>query len=1353
MKKTLLAILSLLFCLSALFACGESEGGSGGNGKPTAGAIYGEGMTTYLVSDVQYNDLEYSYVSDLYSALLIRNDGDTIFVPGSVEKVDNEIVVGSTSRDISKKAEEYLAKRIKREARKSTDEDYAIEDLVGYAIYSDGSSVAIVWTDYHIASVALEYFTKNYIEISDSLALEDGYVKSSVFSLDGYLTERGNKIINDAWAKYETYAGADITNAMKELYTLYTEEMVLWYADLYDPEIGGWYWSNSARDNEGFLPSIEETYEALNFISNSGMAEMYGGKWENAIPQWLKEDVANFIYNLQDPDGFYYHPQWPKEFINAGGLQSRITRDKGSANHILSKLGVKPKYSSYSSKDSLTDKLGDSSVVAVSKVIAVADKEMLWQYESVENFEAFLNDYRAQLSRTTSWATLFYSWGNQFQSTTGYMNQEMKDMLIEFFYEYQDPESGMWMHPSEDLEEAYPTNGLHKVGAVFNYIGGELRYTDQMVSTVFEMLSWTIDEKPQGGCTGIYNTWSCLPYIYTNIRNFSQGTDIERIERCQKIKNRVYAEAPRLINITFEQVSGFRLPDGSFTLVRGAGSHYGQGCQIAVPGVLEGNVNGTSIAHFALINHIDQALELQQYSVPTFTERERVMFINRLEEMNPVIKAEAELATEVVYDFTEIEEGTLPEEFTSALDAGRVPNEGSKISVEKLDDGNNVLYVHARPKTVNNGRNYSINIPVLDTNRNSNASIIEHKLYIDRSSSVMPSLIEVIYRAQKGANIVLYLKVGLNAAGVVSLYDSNSAKICDIGKANEVIDLKIEYYPTDGVYKVFSGSVFKGAATSTYAGAAHAIIGSVSMSTPSGGHGEYWFDDVNFRSTLKEYVDPSEDMSAVQPATYEDFEGDYDEFEKALSYDDAGTLVAGSVSNIAFDSGIAVEYGGYTNKHGATASVMTDTAGNKYVNITSPTRVHARDRSHGITLAPEQCTFSPNAYAFDLDLKVDSKLSDNTKSCGIVSIVAYGTNKKYTQYNANLDAQGNIYFGGVKAGSVDEWCSLRFLFNVSTEFIELYAKNSDGEYEFLGKLGNATDASGKNTSDISVIGDQLATVAISCNSPVSFNVDNIAFYSTKVAESETPDEPTAPKPTEPRTETFDGRIETTFDGIVEGISCPSTGLATEFDSTSHSNTTGETGAWVIDDGTGNKVLNLYSPGRIGSPLDRPVTLPVKVMDKLVSNPNAYVFKFDITFRDELKGNHATTVASAPLELLVRDENNQYNQFQIETNAQKRLTIRGKEGSAVIGNWNEKISFTFIVYGGELRVYVSNTLIAKYSEGASSSLSFGQMHGISKIQICPFNSGGQIDILIDNVCAYTAELNASDMKAETVSPID
>ncbi|MBO5716143.1 MAG: UvrD-helicase domain-containing protein, partial [Clostridia bacterium] len=48
--------------------------------------------------------------------------------------------------------------------------------------------------------------------------------------------------------------------------------------------------------------------------------------------------------------------------------------------------------------------------------------------------------------------------------------------------------------------------------------------------------------------------------------------------------------------------SGFRLADGSFTLVRGAGSHYGQGCQIAVPGVLEGNVNGTSIAHFALIN-------------------------------------------------------------------------------------------------------------------------------------------------------------------------------------------------------------------------------------------------------------------------------------------------------------------------------------------------------------------------------------------------------------------------------------------------------------------------------------------------------------------------------------------------------------------------------------------------------------------------------------------------------------------------------------------------------------------------------------------------------------------------------
>ena len=1354
MKKTLLAILSLLFVMSALFSCGDSDKG-GDKPKAPAGAIYGEGMTTYLVSNVQYTDIEYKHVNDLFNALLVQNDGDTIVVTDAVDKIDNEIIVGSSSRDLSKTAEKYLANRIKREIRNSTDEDYAEKDLVGYAIYSDGSSVAIVWSEYHLAEVAINYFIKNYIEIADSLALEEGYVKSEVFSLEGYLTDRGNEIIQNAWEVYESYAGADITAAMKELYTLYTDDMVLWYADLYDPEIGGWYWSNSARDNEGFLPSIEETYEALGFISNSGMAEMYDGKWENAIPQWLKDSVANFIYNLQDPDGFYYHPQWPKEFINASGLQSRITRDRGSANTVLNKLGVKPKYSSYASNDALTDKLGDSSVVAVSKAIAVADKEMLWQYESLENFKAFLDDYRAQLSRTTGWATLFYSWGNQFQSTTGYMTQEMKDMLIEFFYEYQDPESGMWMHPSEDLEEANPTNGLHKVGAVFNYIGGELRYTDEMVDTVFEMLSWTVDEKPQGGCTQIYNTWSCLPYIYTNIRKFGQGTDIERIEKCQKIKDRVYAEAPRLIKITFEQVSGFRLPDGSFTLARGAGSHYGQGCQISVPGVLEGNVNGTSIAHFALISHIDQALELQQYSVPTFTERERVMFINRLEEMSPVIKIEAELMSEVVYDFTDIEIGALPEGFTSALDSGKVPNEGSKVSVEQLEDGNNVLFVHARPRTVTNGRNYGLNIPVLDTNRNSNVSIIEHKIYIDRSSSTMPSLIEVIYRAQKGSNIVLYLKVGLNAAGVVTLYDSNSAKICDIGKANEVIDLKVEYYPIDGVYKVFSGGLFKGAASSTYGGAAHAIIGSVNMSTPSGGYGEYWFDDVNFRSTLKEYVDSSEDMSAVQPATYEGFEGGYSLVEKSLSYTDSdGTAINGSVSNILFDNAIGIEYGGSTNEHGATASVLTDSKGNKYVNITSPARVHQKDRSHGFTLSPEECTFKPNAFAYDIDLKVDSKLPDGSSSTPLISIVLYGSNKKYIQYNSTLDNSGNVYFAGVKIGTCDEWSSLRFIFDIVGEKVEVYTKNDAGEYEYVGKLGIASGATDGKTKDISVVGDQFNTLAWSCGSATSFNFDNAAFYSTRIAQEENPDTPANPStPSGPRTETFDV-TETTFDGIVEGVYCPGTGLTTEFSASSgHTNTTGETGTWVIDDGTGNKVLNFYSPGRVGSGKDRPSTLPIDVLDKIASNPNAYVFKFDITFRNELKGEHATTVASAPLELLIRDENNQYNQFQIETNGQGRLTIRGQEGSAVIGNWNEKISFKFIVYGGELRVYVSNTLIAKYSAGATGSLAFAQMHGISKMQICPFNSGGQIDILLDNVSAYTAELNANDMKAETVTPIN
>ena len=44
--------------------------------------------------------------------------------------------------------------------------------------------------------------------------------------------------------------GKAVVEAYKELYSVHSEKICSWLGGLYDPEVGGFYYSNSARDNE-----------------------------------------------------------------------------------------------------------------------------------------------------------------------------------------------------------------------------------------------------------------------------------------------------------------------------------------------------------------------------------------------------------------------------------------------------------------------------------------------------------------------------------------------------------------------------------------------------------------------------------------------------------------------------------------------------------------------------------------------------------------------------------------------------------------------------------------------------------------------------------------------------------------------------------------------------------------------------------------------------------------------------------------------------------------------------------------------------------------------------------------------
>ena len=166
------------------------------------------------------------------------------------------------------------------------------------------------------------------------------------------------------WAAMAEYIGGDdgknLVDAMQDFYSIYTDDVIDWYAGLYDADIGGWYYCASARDNDRstymekeiiLLPDAESTCQALGFISGSGVAANGDNEYKNFVPKWMQDDIIKFITSLQKEDGYFYHPQWGKEIPVA-----RRGRDYSWCMSMLKTMGAKPKYPSIADCDADSDK-------------------------------------------------------------------------------------------------------------------------------------------------------------------------------------------------------------------------------------------------------------------------------------------------------------------------------------------------------------------------------------------------------------------------------------------------------------------------------------------------------------------------------------------------------------------------------------------------------------------------------------------------------------------------------------------------------------------------------------------------------------------------------------------------------------------------------------------------------------------------------------------------------------------------------------------------------------------------------------------------------------------------------------
>lgn len=432
--------------------------------------------------------------------------------------------------------------------------------------------------------------------------------------------------------------GKETVEALREFYEIFDRSMIDWFAGLYDPKFGGWYYSNGAKDLESVTykgvtyplwPDIESTEQSLRFINSSGLTS--GKKYQDVLPERMKTDIARYLKGLQDEGGFFYNPQWGKEYTDQ--KLSRRARDLGACVGVLRALGYAPTYDTptgekgdYKLFDGTPAERKKMAVSAEGKVTTAGGIDVPENMRDKEAFLAYLD--------TLDIKTGAYSVGNTLtaqkrqiifrdeQLKSEGVDYSLMDILINWLNENQNAELGLW-HPEANY---YAVNGLMKISGVYGAAGILLPNAEKAANAAIDAMNTS---QQAGAVTDVYNTWFAAERVLRHIRTYGGDEGVATSERL--LKN-LRERAPEALRATKEKLLPFKKESGSFSYCLKASSARSQGCPVTHENMWEGDVNATIICSSDILNYIYESLGLSDIKVPIFGEAEMKRYIEIVEE-------------------------------------------------------------------------------------------------------------------------------------------------------------------------------------------------------------------------------------------------------------------------------------------------------------------------------------------------------------------------------------------------------------------------------------------------------------------------------------------------------------------------------------------------------------------------------------------------------------------------------------------------------------------------------------------------------------------------------------------------
>lgn len=438
--------------------------------------------------------------------------------------------------------------------------------------------------------------------------------------LKAELRARDKETKKRQWAHFEEKLDApnarEIVDAFKELYGIYDEGLIRWMANLFDPDIcvcnelygktecehhplcgtAGFHYTHSGRDHVGYLPVVEAMNSMFDFLDSCGITDReHIGEY---FGEELSEKMMAFVTNLQDPNGFFYHPQWGKE-IGIG----RRCRDYDRALLMLARYGRKPKY------PTMADSEGGDLLVPDNMKTLDAFKEYLATLDL---------DHRS------------YHVGSVLSeqvSTLKTRGTEYIETLADFFNSHQRADNGIW----NEKCDYYGSNGLMKIAGAYTKMEKPIPNPElAMQAAIAAIMS---DEDPDTIVT-VWNPWVSVRSLLKNIRAYHSP------ELAKKLLGEIHKLAPEAIRITKEKTLKFKKPDGSFSYLQEYSTWTMQGAPCAIPRTVEGDMDAGVLGTNSMVWVISDALGMdREDGVPIYGEYEAALFKNIITNRKPVRKS------------------------------------------------------------------------------------------------------------------------------------------------------------------------------------------------------------------------------------------------------------------------------------------------------------------------------------------------------------------------------------------------------------------------------------------------------------------------------------------------------------------------------------------------------------------------------------------------------------------------------------------------------------------------------------------------------------------------------------------